>query len=162
MDNNNKEKLFDKKTIIFLCAAFAVLLCLELCFANRTSLVLKAGGYTKTEINLDEAEVSGKVTVRNDGLYINGSGTLVFDVPDEELASFGFKCYGIGSFCNFTSYITDEGSAVVYRKTGTQLFKPDIDDWNIFPVDSSGKAKSIKIEFNDNCAGLYINKISVR
>ncbi len=157
---DTKEGFFDKKTVIFLCAAFAALICLELCFANRDYIALKAGGYGTFEVDLAETEITGKVALRDDELFVNGGGSVIITVPEAEIYTFALACYGKTSFCNFSTYIKDQNSSVVNRKTGTHRFLPDIGGADVFYVDSNGKAAELTIEFDSDCAGLYIEKIT--
>ncbi|MDD4124136.1 MAG: hypothetical protein PHW77_00185 [Eubacteriales bacterium] len=156
-----KEKFFDKKTVLFLAISFAVLLCLELCFANRAYLAVKTGGYVTVETDMEEARITGNISLKDGILHINGSGKIVIEVPDEEIVTFGIECYGKNAFCNFNTYIKDQNSSIVSRKTGSHQFRPDIGGCNVFFVDSFGKASELTIEFDSDCAGLYIEKITL-
>lgn len=157
----NKKRLFDKKTILFFCISFVVLLCLELCFSNRAFLAVKTGGCKTFDIDLSEADLTGRVILKDGTIYIESAGSIIIEIPEEEITNIGIKCYGKKSFCEINTLIKDNNSSVINRKTGNHVFRPDIDGVNIIPVDSFGKAKEITIEFTSKSSGLYIKGITI-
>ncbi|QAT48430.1 hypothetical protein EQM14_00770 [Caproiciproducens sp. NJN-50] len=144
------------------CILVALCLFCELFVFNYLSFVPSVKNMSAGSLPLDGAKLENGASFSGGEISIgDNGGSVTFDGVGRTTCCFRIQAKDNGKVCIVKVELRDENMAADFYHCGTYDFSADSARTTVLPVYSAGKLDSVRFVFDDSCAGLRIQGISV-